>query len=106
MSKTLCTICQQRKAKHYSPPRCRQCVSGRTKQMGRPKGIKQPAVMRKATIRGELTVLRARGRPRLDYDLPDAVIEARFAAAKRKVLAESPGVAPDAWSTRYALEDA
>jgi hypothetical protein len=101
MARVKCSVCGIRFPKHHFPPRCRQCVTGRTKTMGRPPGIEeqqprrmgrppgtpQPAICRKASIRGELTVLRARGRPRTDYDLPDAEIERRFAEALKQIKA-------------------
>jgi hypothetical protein len=112
MGRTLCTICLARRAKLYTPPRCVRCATGRAP--GRPVASvserrlreRGEAPRRNGPLKGALVPMRGRGRPRLDPDIPADEIERQFQAAKRKVLAESPGVAPDAWSTRYTLENA
>jgi hypothetical protein len=108
MSSTKCTICGIRFAKLFTPPRCRQCVTGHgpgrkpsamnhralvrrgevpKRRPGRPPGIPQPDVCRVGTLRGELHVLRRDGHQRPDDDYSEAEIERRFTAALREIRA-------------------
>jgi predicted Zn-ribbon and HTH transcriptional regulator len=62
MGHTKCKLCGIRFAHLFSPPRCRQCVSGRTKQMGRPKGVSDARAQKiEATFQAALRDVRLRG---------------------------------------------
>jgi hypothetical protein len=69
MAKTKCIYGCGRFAKHYSPPRCRQCVSGR--KPGRPVGL----------VEKHWRVSRVRRRPETLDKMVDAEARARFGDA-------------------------